>query len=229
LGTACPQGVGLPVPGAPLPSSADGYDATTGQPADNMCILAGFPTALAKSIKTPDTGAVTNTAAFGSMWFANSTTLYVADSGNGSDTFTNGSYTDAAAENLAGIQKWSLVNGAWAYDYTLNAGLGLGVPYTVPGLPAGTNAVTGRPWTPAVDGIRNFTGKVDPNGTVTLYGVTTSIGGVSDYGADPNKLVAITDDVPATALPTGERFSTLRTACAGDVFRGVSFAPRAAR
>jgi len=145
-GTACPQGVGVPVPGAPMPSTADAYNAATGQPASNMCVLAGFPTALAKSIKTPDAGASTNTADFGALWFANSTTLYVGDSGNGSDTFSNGSYTDAAAENLAGIQKWSLVNGVWTYDYTLNAGLGLGVPYTVHGLPAGTNAITGRLW-----------------------------------------------------------------------------------
>jgi hypothetical protein len=228
-GTACPQGVGRPVAGAAFPSTPDAYNPATGQPAGNMCVLAGFPTALAKSIKTPDAGAPANTADFGAMWFANPTTLYVADSGNGSDTFSNGTYTDAAAENLAGIQKWSLVNGAWTYDYTLNTGLGLGVPYTVPGLPTGTNAITGRPWTPAVDGIRNFTGKVNPNGTVTLYGVTTSIGGVSDYGADPNKLVAITDSVSATALPAAEKFSILRTACAGDVYRGVSFAPQADR
>jgi len=225
-GTACPQGVGLPVPGAPLPTAADAYDAATGQPAGNMCVLAGFPTALAKSIKTPDTGAPANTADFGALWFANSTTLYVGDSGNGSDAYSNGSYTDAAAENLAGIQKWSLVNGVWTYDYTLNAGLGLGVPYTVPGLPTGTNAITGRPWTPAVDGIRNFTGRVNRDGTVTLYGVTTSIGGVSDYGANPNKLVTITDSTAATTLPAGEQFSTLRTAAAGDVYRGVSFTPR---
>jgi len=224
-GKACPQGVGLPVPGAPLPSSPDAYDPATGQPAGNMCVLAGFPTALAKSIKTPDTGAPANTASFGAMWFANSTTLYVADSGNGDDTYSNGTYTGAAAQNLAGIQKWSLVNGAWTYDYTLNAGLGLGRPSTVAGLPSGTNPVTNRPWTPAVDGIRNFTGKVGPDGTVTLYGATTSVGGVSDYAADPNMLVTITDRACATSLPAGEQFSTLRTAAAGDVYRGVSFTP----
>jgi hypothetical protein len=87
----------------------------------------------------------------------------------------------------------------------------------------------GRSWAPAVDGIRNFTGRVNRDGTVTLYGVTTSIGGVSDYGANPNKLVTITDSEAATSLPANERFSTLRTAAAGDVYRGVSFAPRADR
>ncbi|MBM9503802.1 hypothetical protein [Actinacidiphila acididurans] len=228
-GTACPSGVGTPVPGAPLPTAADTYDAETGQPADNMCVLAGFPTAPAKSIKTPDTGASSNTADFGAIWFANPTTIYVGDSGNGTDTYSNGSFTAAAAQNLAGIQKWSLVNGTWTYDYTLNAGLGLGVPYTVPGLPTGTNPVTGTPWTPAVDGIRNFTGKVNSDGTVSLYGVTTAVGGVSDYGADPNKLVSITDNVAATSLPAGEKYTTLKTAAAGDVLRGVSFTPGSTR
>jgi hypothetical protein len=224
-GTACPNGVGLPAAGAPMPTAADAYDATTGQPASNMCVLAGFPTILAKSIKTPEVGAVANTAAFAGMWFANPTTLYVASAGNGTDDYSNGVYTAAAAQNLAGIQKWSLVGNAWTYDYTLNAGLGLGVPYTVAGLPTGTNTVTGRPWTPAVDGIRNITGKVNTDGTITLYGVTTAIGGVSDYGADPNKLVTITDDASATTLPGGEQYTTLATAGAGDVYRGVSFTP----
>ncbi|HET6500739.1 MAG TPA: hypothetical protein VFG87_08235 [Amycolatopsis sp.] len=224
-GTACPSGVGTPVAGAPAPTTADTYDATTGQPADNMCILSGFPTAPAKSIKTPDTGAVSNTADIGAIWFANNSTMYVADSGNGTDTYSDGSFTAAAAQNLAGIQKWSQVDGTWTYDYTLNTGLGLGVPYTVAGLPTGTNPVTGTPWTPAVDGIRNFTGKVNRDGTVTLYGVTTSIGGVSDYGADPNKLVTITDKVTATTKPTNEHYNTLQTAAAGDVLRGVTFTP----
>jgi hypothetical protein len=224
-GTACPQGVGLPVPGASLPNGPDPYDPVTGRPTGNMCVLAGFPTALARSIKNPETGAFTNSTAFAGMWFANPTTLYVADAGNGTDTYNNGVFTAAAAQNLAGIQKWSLVDGMWTYDYTLNAGLGLGVPYTVAGLPTGTNGITGRPWTPAVDGVRNLTGKVNPDGTATLYGVTTTIGGVSDYGANPNKLVTITDSTGATTLPTDEQFTILRTASAGDVFRGVAFTP----
>jgi hypothetical protein len=229
-GAACPDGVGVPAPGAPAPTAADTYDAETGQPGANMCILAGFPTGLAKSIATPDTGAVSESADLGAMWFANPTTLYVGDAGNGTDTYADGSFTAAAAQNLAGIQKWSLVDGTWTYDYTLNTGLGLGAPYRVAGLPTGTNAITGTPWTPAVDGIRNFTGKVNSNGTVTLYGVTTSVGGVSDYGADPNKLVAVTDKVSATtAEPTGERYSTLETATAGNVLRGVSMTPGSGR
>jgi hypothetical protein len=228
-GAACPQGVGLPAPGAPLPSNPDPFDPATGQPAGNMCILAGFPTALVRSIKNPETGAASNTTALAGLWFADPATVYVADAGNGTDTFSNGSYTAAAAQTLAGIQKWSLVNGTWTYDYTLNAGLGLGVPYTVAGLPTGTNSITGRPWTPAVDGVRNLTGKVNADGTVTLYAVTSSIGGVSDYGADPNKLVTITDTQAATTLPAGEQFTTLRTAPAGDVFRGLAFAPGTTR
>ncbi len=224
-GTACPHGVGLPVPGAPLPTNPDTYNPVTGEATHNMCILAGFPTALARSIKNPETGAASNTTAFAGMWFANPTTVYIADAGNGTDAFSNGSYTAAAAQNLAGIQKWSLVNGAWTYNYTLNAGLGLGVPYPVDGLPSGTNGITGRPWTPAVDGVRNLTGRLNADGTVTLYAVTSAVGGVSDYGANPNKLVAITDATAATALPAGEQFSTLRTAAAGDVLRSVAFAP----
>ena len=48
-GTACPNGVGLPVPGAPLPTSPISYNPATVQAnglPTNMCILRGFPTAL---------------------------------------------------------------------------------------------------------------------------------------------------------------------------------------
>jgi hypothetical protein len=44
-------------------------------------------------------------------------------------------------------------------------------------------------------------------------------------GADPNKLVEITDDLSATSLPAGESFQTVRTAVLGQLYRGVSFTP----
>ena len=61
-GTACPAGVGLPAPGAPLPSTTLAYDAPVGLTPNNMCILKGFPTTLAKSS--------TDSFPFG-IWFAN--------------------------------------------------------------------------------------------------------------------------------------------------------------
>jgi hypothetical protein len=223
-GTACPNGVGTPVPGAPMPGP-DAFNPTTGEPAHNMCVLAGFPTALARSVTTPEVGGPQNATAFGGLWFANDTTLYIADAGNGTDTFDGTTYTAAAAQTLAGLQKWSLINGTWTYDYTLQAGLGIGQPYQVAGLPIGINPLTGVSWSPAVDGVRNPAGKVNTDGTVSLYAVTSAIGGVSDYGADPNKLVTITDNLAATSLPADETFTTMRAAAAGDVYRGVSFTP----
>ncbi|MBO0814011.1 MAG: hypothetical protein J2P30_02490, partial [Actinobacteria bacterium] len=62
-GTACPGGMGTPVPGAPMPGP-DASDPATGEPAHNMCILAGFPSALARSVKTPEEGGPENATAF---------------------------------------------------------------------------------------------------------------------------------------------------------------------
>src|SRR5262249_44215053 len=119
----------------------------------------------------------------------------------------------------------TLSGGAWKLAYTLSAGLNLGQPYTVAGYPSGTNAATGLPWSPATDGLRNITGRVDPDGTVTIWAVTSTVSGSGDQGADPNRLVSITDDPGATALPAGERFTTADSAGYGEVLRGVSFTP----
>ena len=59
-------------------------------------------------------------------------------------------------------------HGAWKLAYTLQAGLNLGVPYTVAGYPTGNNPATGLPWAPATDGLRNITGRVNRDGTVTI-------------------------------------------------------------
>ncbi len=187
-----------------------------------MCILQGFPTSLAKD--TPPAPAPM--FPFG-MFFANKDTLYVADEGNGLLTYSTatGTYTDAAAQTTAGLQKWVFNGTSWTLAYTLTAGLNLGTPYTVKGYPTGDNAATGVPWAPATDGLRNITGEVNRNGSVTIWAVTSTVSGSGDQGADPNKLVAITDDPTASTPGAGEVFRTVRSAGYGEVLRGVSFTP----
>jgi hypothetical protein len=222
-GTACPKGVGIPAVGAPAPIAPLTFDPTklqtSGLPS-NMCILAGFPTTLAKNLTTP-------AAPFG-LWFANADTLYVADEGDGfaGDTTL---YTHSAAQTTAGIQKWifNSTTNTWSLAYTLQTGLELGVPYTVNQYPTGNNASTKLPWASATDGIRNITGTVDNHGKATIYGITSTVSGNGDQGADPNRLVAVTDDLTntnATKAAT-EKFTIIRKAEFAEVLRGVSFAP----
>jgi len=221
-GHACPTGVGLPAAGAKLPDSPIDYNPsllqTEGVAPYNMCVLKGFNTTLAKTS--------TNSFPFG-MWFANPTTLYVADEGNGDNTYstTTGTYVNDAAQTTAGLQKWVLTDGSWQLAYTLTSGLKLGTPYTVPGYPTGDNKATGLPWAPATGGLRNITGRVNPNGTVTIWGITSTVSGGGDQGADPNKLVSVTDKLGATTLPGKEGFITVETARYGQALRGVSFTP----
>ena len=181
----------------------------------NMCILKGFPTALKTKTAFP----------FG-LWFANANTLYVADEGNGDATFstTSGTFTKAAAQTTAGLQKWVFNGTTWSLAYTISAGLNLGTPYTVANYPTGNNPVTGLPWSPATDGLRNITGRVNGNGTVTVWGITSTVSGSGDQGADPNELVAVNDTLSATSS-AGESFSVIRAAGAGEILRGVSFTP----
>jgi len=219
-GTACPDGTGLPAAGAQLPTSPLAYNLSTLQTSglpSNMCILKGFPTNLAKSATTFPFG----------MWFANADTLYVADEGDGTDTYANGAYTAAADSTTAGLQKWvySAADGEWELAYTLQSGLKLGQPYTVPGYPGGDNAATGLPWAPATDGLRNLTGQVNRNGTVSIWAITSTVSGGGDQGADPNQLVEITDQLSAAAAPAAESFRAIEGARFGQVLRGVSFTP----
>jgi hypothetical protein len=225
-GNACPlTGVGVPQPGATLPTTGLVYNGATLQTSglpNNMCILAGFPaTPLKKKGVNP-----TNFP-FG-IWFADDNTLYVADEGDGSAGKTAATfYGPAAAQEFAGLEKWVFdsTTQVWNLAYTLQAGLGLGVPYIVPGYPTGNNPVKLLPWAPATDGLRNITGRVDRDGKVTIWAITSTVSGSGDQGADPNRLVTITDQLAAITLPAGESFKTLRTAKSGEVLRGVSFTP----
>ena len=115
--------------------------------------------------------------------------------------------------------------GSWELAYTIQSGLNLGTPYTVPAYPKGDNPVTALPWAPATDGLRNITGRVNRDGTVSIWAITSTVSGSGDQGADPNKLVSITDRLGATAPAAGESFRTVRAAGFGQVLRGVSFTP----
>jgi hypothetical protein len=217
-GTACPSSpfIGLPAPGASLPTLSDGVF-----PPYPMCVLKGFNYLPAKGNSAP------NIFPFG-IWFANADTLYVADEGSGSNTYdplTN-TYTDAAAQTGAGLQKWVFDGTKWNLAYTLQDGLDLGQPYPVPGYPTGTNTVNAvtLPWAPATDGLRNISGHVNGDGTVTIYAATSTVSGSGDQGADPNKIVAITDKLDATT-PGAEQFSTIAGPRNRIAYRGVAVVP----
>ena len=55
--------------------------------------------------------------------------------------------------------------------------------------------------------------------------VTSTVSGGGDQGADPDQLVAVTDQLGATALPSQESFRTVVPALNDQVVRGVSFTP----
>lgn len=137
-------------------------------------------------------------------FFANSTTLYVADSGDPK----NNSATTGLGDG--GLQKWTLntTTGIWSLDYTLSAGLDL-VPNTQADNPTGDDTT----------GLYGLTGEVI-NGEVELFATNFTIGDL-----DPTFLYGITDSLTATTLPTSESFTEIAAAPADSDFKGVSFAP----
>jgi hypothetical protein len=180
----------------------------------------------------PNTAASTNSPGgdypFG-IWFANATTLYVCDEGDliyTPDQVVNGQVNVADSGTLAtaGLQKWVLTTTAsgatWVREYVIQNGLNLGVPYSVPNYPASIEPATG--------GCRNIIGVANRDGSATIYAVTSTISQNGDNGADPNKLVAVTDLISATQPATNgflDTFFTIRSARAGEAFRGVALAP----
>jgi hypothetical protein len=175
-------------PDGKLPTSTTASDAS-------ISILPGFPTDSAKT--GPDYTPF-------SLFFANSTTLYVADEGTGDAT----DQTDHA-----GLEKWTLSDGTWSLDYTLQAGL-IGDTYNVDGWDFGETTI----------GLRNLTGELNANGTVTFWATTATSSASGDNGADPNEIVEITDALGDTSLPTGEQFSVYDGPVAGLRYGGVAFA-----
>jgi hypothetical protein len=181
-------------------------------------ILPGFPTS-ASTTNSPG-----GYYPFG-LWFANENTLYVCNEGDlvyTPNQVINGQTNVADSGTLAtsGLQKWVLTSGTWVLQYTIQNGLNLGVPYSVRDYPSAIEPATG--------GCRNITGVVNRDGTATIYAITSTISLNGDNGADPNKLVKVTDQISATKLATSGRldwFETVRSAQAGQAFRGVALAP----
>ena len=174
-----------------------------------VAIASGFPTTGAAA--TGLTG-----APFG-LWFANSTTLYVAYEGG--DKIAGAS---SALANEGGLVKYSLNNsGNWIEDYAIQSGLG---SFTGGAVGSDTGSTTFY-----TDGLRNLTGKLNSNGTVTLYAVTSTVtdsgaGGNWDQGANQDQVVSLTDTLGATS-GSGEAFNVLETSASGTVYRGVALAP----
>jgi hypothetical protein len=167
-----------------------------------ITVVPGFPTDSARS-----TGG--NSTPF-AVFFANATTMYVTDEGTGSSI---------DASQHAGLQKWSLVAGTWQLDYVLTNGL-IG---TVDGNLFGYD---GQYPDVKTIGLRNLTGVVNDDGTVTLWATTATSSASGDNGADPNKVVQIVDKLTATTL-TGsvaqEAFRTIAGPTYGTVYRGVAY------
>jgi len=198
---------------------------------NTISILPGFNTSA-----VPATGGV---HPFG-LWFANATTLYVADEGTGvlADVQSGGisTFTGTGNNSAAGLEKWILntTTHQWSLAYTMISGLNIGTNYSVSGTSGGVSGT----YITAPDGLRNIIGKANGNGTVTIYAITSTVNGAVtgspatgnyayDEGCDPNQLVSITDNIANTSDVVGaaENFTLLQTAAYGQVLRGVSFAP----
>jgi hypothetical protein len=140
-------------------------------------------------------------------FFANSTTLYVADSGQPKNGNAN-----KAALGEGGLQKWSLVGGTWVLDYDLVNGLNLVNNAT---------ATPADPTAPGVTGLFGLTGEV-VDGEVELFATSYGLNELS-----PSYLYEITDTLSDTTIAqaSGEMFTTLYAAPSDINIRGVSFAP----
>ncbi len=176
-----------------LPTEADG-------PTTAVSILPGLPTNLATNIVEGDPK--TEFYPF-DVWFANATTMYVADEGS----------QDLNADPNAGIQKWVFNGSQWVLQYVLQSGLNLDQTYPVPNYPVADH--------PATTGVRHLAGVVSGN-TVTLFATTATYSNMGDPGGDPNAVVRVVDTLNATTAPASARFSVVAKPAAGTVYRGLT-------
>jgi hypothetical protein len=143
------------------------------------------------------------------LWFADANTLFVADEGDGVRLGVAGKVS-----SFAGLQQYKFSNGTWTRVATYQAGLLDQAPYTA-----------GLPWKVQTDGLRNLTGRVNSDGSVTLFAVTSTVSdeATHDLGADPNQVVSIT--IGANSTPVNTRFNVIQSALAGERLGGVALVP----
>jgi len=144
------------------------------------------------------------------FFYANPSTLYVADSGSPK----NGA--NAAGLGEGGLQKWvnskSDGSGTWTLVYDLDNGLDL---------TAQSNATSSDPTAPGITGLFGLTGEVVGD-QVELFATTYGLNELSE-----SELVEVTDLVSNANYTTGdaEAFNVLYQAPSDTLIRGVAFAP----
>ncbi|MDR3415710.1 MAG: hypothetical protein P4L83_05950 [Nevskia sp.] len=189
-----------------------------------ITILPGFNTLSEKTAE--GTPAIPTPHPFG-IWFANATTLFVADEGDGTLEGASGKVT-----SFAGLQQWSYSSTAstWTLVATYQGGLNINTS-TSTATVTNPSPAKGAPssWHVYTDGLRNLTGRSNSDGSVTLYATTstTSDDGTHDLGADPNQVVSISIPAsqlaltaPASGAPA-QTFTVVEQATAGQRLGGV--------
>ena len=169
-------------------------------PSTKISIVPGFPTDSAKA-----TGG--NFTPF-AVFFANPTTMYVTDEGSGNAL-------DQTSH--AGLEKWSLVDGVWQLDYVLTSGL--------IGTVDSAAERKRRPVSRHDDDRPAQPDRRRQGNKVTLWATTSTSSASGDNGADPNKVVEITDQLGATTMTgavANESFSAVVGPTYGTVYRGVA-------
>ena len=177
-------------------------------PGDSVIsILPGF-NALSEKVAEAKATLTATPHPFG-IWFADANTLFVADEGDGVRVGVSGKVT-----TFAGLAEYKLVGGNWTKVATFQSGLLDQSLYSA-----------GMPWNIKTDGLRNISGKVNADGSVTIYATTATVSDelTHDLGADPNQLVSIT--INANSTPANTSFKVLRTAASGERFGGVTMVP----
>ncbi|HEY0342514.1 MAG TPA: PEP-CTERM sorting domain-containing protein, partial [Steroidobacteraceae bacterium] len=137
------------------------------------------------------------------FFFANPTTLYVADTGD----------PKSAGLSDGGLQKWtySTASNSWVLDYTLTSSNFV--------LPTNTaSALSGE------TGLASITGEVLPNGTVELFGTSYTAG-----DDNPDGLYGFVDTLSNTSASAvaGESLTELASSATDSDFKGVVFIPAA--